>query len=337
VPTISVVVLAYLDEPWLERSVRSVLDSTGVDSEVVVVDNGCTDGAIDTVAELPRVRVLRPGRNLGFAGGCNAGAAEARSDFVGFLNSDAVVEPDALARLVAVADNPDVGIASGSIRLAEDPSLMNSAGNPLHFLGLVWAGGFGDPAAAHATVQPVACASGAGMVMQRSRWQQLGGFAPEYFAYHEDAELSLRCWQQSWRVMYVPDAVVVHRYEFSRNDRKYYLVERNRLLMLLTAFQARTLVLLAPALLLLELAMLALAARQGWYAAKVGGYRWLMRHRRWVRERRKQLQSERRTSDRDLAAMWVAKIDASAITLPVGTGMLNGVLTLYWAVVRRLL
>ena len=103
VPSVSVVILAYLDEPWLQRSVRSVLDSAGVNAEVIVVDNGCTDRSVETVADLPRVRVLRPGENLGFAGGCNAGAAVAHGDFVGFLNGDAVVEPDALARLVGMA------------------------------------------------------------------------------------------------------------------------------------------------------------------------------------------------------------------------------------------
>ena len=92
-PSISVVVLAYLDEPWLERSVRSVLDSDGVDADVVVVDNGCTDGSLERIADLARVCVVRPDHNLGFAGGCNAGAGEARGEFIGFLNADAVVAP----------------------------------------------------------------------------------------------------------------------------------------------------------------------------------------------------------------------------------------------------
>jgi GT2 family glycosyltransferase len=331
------VILAYLEQPWLERAVDAVLDSEDVDIDLVVVDNGCTDGGVERVEKRAGVRIVRPEHNLGFAGGCNFGLADARGDFIALVNSDAIVDRHALARLAAVANDPAVGIASGSIRLADDPQRMNSAGNPFQFLGLVWAGGLGDPADQHTTKQPVACASGAGLVMRRELWQDLGGFAEEYFAYHEDAELSLRCWMRGLRVQYVPDAVVLHHYEFSRNARKFYLIERNRLVLLFTAYQRRTLAVIFPVLLMFELAMMAVAARQGWLKAKLSGYRWLLAHRSWLRSRRRLLQRERTCGDRALAPMWNARIDPVAIALPPGSGVLNAGLAAYWAVVRRLL
>src|SRR5947209_5022207 len=237
---VSAVVLAYQDEPWLEQCVRSLLASTRVEVDVVLVDNGCTaPGVVGRLeAELPALTVVRPGTNLGYAGGCNAGADAATGDVLAFVN-------------------------------------------------------------------------------------------------HEDTDLSVRCWQQGLTVVYVPEAVVVHRYEFSRNTRKLYLVERNRLLNLLTLWQRRTLLVLLPVLAGFEVAMLALATRQGWLGAKVDGYRWLWRHRREVVARRQRVQSVRTVPDRDLTWLLTPRITAANYALPPGAAAGNAALAAYWGGVRR--
>lgn len=333
---ISVVMLAYGAEPVLSDAVDAVLSSRGVAVEVVVVDNGCTSD-LSGLEHRTGVRVLRPGSNTGFAGGCNLGAAATTAGVLAFVNSDAVVEPDALAALAAVARRPEVGLVSGSIRLAETPSLMNSAGNPVHVLGLSWAGGLGEPASRHAVGATVASASGATLAVRREVWDALGGFTAEFFAYQEDCDLSLRCWQHGWQVRYVPAAVIAHHYEFSRNPLKFYLLERNRLAMLLTVYGGRLLVLLAPALLALELAMLAVAVRQGWLRQKLRGYRWLVANRGWLRRRRRAVQSVRVIGDRELAGLLTGHFDPVALPLPVGAGVLNAAMGGYWRLVRRLL
>ncbi|MBA2388847.1 MAG: glycosyltransferase family 2 protein [Geodermatophilaceae bacterium] len=328
--------LAYGAEPVLLEAVDAVLSSRGVQVEVVVVDNGCTSD-LSALDHRGGVQVLRPGSNTGFAGGCNLGAGSSHAGVLAFVNSDAVVEPDALAELAQAARQPGVGLVSGSIRLAATPELMNSAGNPVHALGLSWAGGLGEPADRHAVGTAVASASGAGLAVRREVWDALGGFTVEFFAYQEDCDLSLRCWQRGWQVRYVPTAVIAHHYEFSRNPLKFYLLERNRLAMLLTVYGGRLLVLLAPALLALELAMLAVALRQGWLRQKLRGYRWLVAHRGWLRRRRRAVQAARVIGDRELAALLTGHFDPVALPLPVGAGVLNVLMGGYWWLVRRLL
>lgn len=333
---VAVVMLAYGAEPVLSEAVDAVLASRDVAVEVVVVDNGCTT-ELSELEHRSGVRVLRPGENTGFAGGCNLGAAATTAAILAFVNSDAVVEPDALAELAWVARRPEVGLVSGSIRLAQSPELMNSAGNPVHALGLSWAGGLGEPARQHAAGTTVASASGAALAVRREVWDALGGFTGEFFAYQEDCDLSLRCWQRGWQVRYVPEAVIAHHYEFSRNPLKFYLLERNRLAMLLTVYGGRLLALLAPALLALELAMLAVALRQGWLRQKLRGYRWLVGNRGWLRRRRHAVQAARVIGDRELAGLLTGHFDPVALPLPVGAGVLNALMGGYWRVVRRLL
>ena len=128
-----------------------------------------------------------------------------------------------------------------------------------------------------------------------------------------------------------------HRYEFSRNRQKFHLIERNRLILLLTLFERRTLLLLCPPLLALELAMLVSAARTGWVSDKATGWRWLIHHRRWIRARRRQLQAERIVSDADLAPLLARRIAPGNFDLPNWLRPLDRLLSLYWAGVIPLL
>ena len=334
-PVVDVVMLAFGDEPYLVEAIDAVLASTGVDVRFVLVDNGCTRDDVDAICAQRRVALLRPTHNLGFTGGVNLGSREGAGEYLALVNSDAIVAPDALAVLVEVAQDPAVGIASADVRLADDPSTMNTAGNPLHVLGLSWAGGLGDPAAGHRVPRDVASATGATLVIRRAVWDALGGFPEEFFAYQEDLDLSWRAWQRGFRVRYVPGAVVVHHYAFSRNPRKMYLLERNRLLFVLTTYGTRTLLLLAPALLGFEVAMALVAALQGWGRQKVAGWGWVLRHVGWVRARRSAVQAARTVPDRDLVPLWVARFSPVALTLPAGAGILQAVLAGYWRLVRR--
>jgi len=281
--------------------------------------------------------MVRPGSNTGFARGTNLGAAAATGDFIALVNPDAIVEPTALAELVAVAAEPGVGIATACVRLADQPDRLNSAGNAVHFLGVSWAGSFEEPVAAHRTRRPATAASGAAMVVERDWWDHLGGLCEPFFAYYEDADLSLRSWQQGRSVEYVPTAEVLHRYEFSRNAIKFRLLERNRLAMALSNFSGRHLLLTLPLLLALEVGIIAYAARQGWLRQKLASYRWIWRRRSWLRARRAELAAARVRSERDLAHLYSPHLDPKNIGLPDFVRPLDTAMAAYWRVVRRLI
>ena len=334
-PTVTAVVLAWKEEPWLIRCVEALLASTGVQVDVVLVDNGCTTDDVTTLAEYPRVTVVRPDGNLGYAGGNNAGAQHATGEYLALVNGDLIVRAGAVRSLVDVLRDPDVGLAVASVRLGDNPELINAGANPVHILGVSWSGNMGQPERHTEPIETTA-ASGACVLTRTAHWRNLDGFDDQYFAYHEDTDLSLRTWRLGMRVLYVPDAVGLHRYEFSRNALKMYLVERNRLLVVLTLWSTRALILLAPAFVTLEAATLALAVKQGWIREKIRGWVWLWHHRQHIRTRRAYLRTERHVPNREWMRHLTPAFDATFFPLPIGRGMINAVIGLYWKLARHL-
>jgi len=290
--TVTAVICAFGPEPHLAEVVTAVIRSTSIRTEVIVVDNG-SPACADLKAP---VRVLRPGENTGFAGGCNLGARAATGDTLVFINSDALVEPDCLALLAEALHDPDVVLAGATVLVADEPGVVNSWGNPVHLLGFSWAGGYGYPAS-QARTGSRASVSGAVFGVRRQDFLDLGGLDERYFAYGEDVDLSLRAWLSGGAVEVLAPARAHHHYDFSRNPQKMYLLERNRLITVLTTYRARTLVALSPLLLAAELALFARSGRDGWRPQKVAGWRWLLTHRGYLRRRRNRVQGMRRLDD----------------------------------------
>src|SRR5262249_25071736 len=190
-----------------------------------------------------------------------------------------------------------------------------ASGTGAHALGAWGAGGPGARAPRPPPPDP-AGRGGACLVPPRAHGARLGGLYEPYFAYHEDADFSLRTWRVGLRVVNVPDAVALHRYEFSRNPAKTYLVERNRLIVVSTLWGWRALVLLAPALVGLELGMVALGLKDGWFRQKVRGWGWLGRNRRVVMARRRQVQREKTVPDREWMRVLTDQLDTPIVALP---------------------
>ena len=333
---VTVVVVVYGEEPWLERSIDAILGSVGVEVELVLVENGGSEAVIAAAEADPRVRVVRPGHNTGFAAGCNLGVAAGTAPMVALVNPDAIVEPDALRVLCATASEPHIGLATASIRLADRPDRLNCAGNLVTVTGISWADHFGAAADRFPVRFDVVGASGAGLAIRRSLWDELGGFNEWFFAYWEDTELSIRAIQRGWRVVYEPGAVIVHRYAFSRNPSKFFLLERNRSVTALTCFSRRHLAAIAPLSVAIEVGLLLMAIRQGWTREKVRAWRWLWTHRHDISSRRRAVQSA--WTDDESRLLDLLSTSMSPQNMEDGDAppaILGRVVGTYWRIARR--
>ena len=298
---------------------------------MIVVDNG---GDVDA---REGVMLISPGENLGFAGGCNFGARRATGDALVFLNPDTVVAPRALDELVRPLEDPTIGIVSARLRLLDQPELLNSAGNEVHVTGISWAGRYGEPAERVAELRDVAFPTGAAMAIRRDLFEELGGFTEELFMYTEDLELGWRVRLRGLRVVVNPAADVLHEYEFGRNPGKEYLLERNRLVFVLSAYSPRLLFLLSPVLVSTEAAMLVLAVKEGWARDKLAGWGWLLRHAGWLRRHRRETQGLRRVRDRELAAFLSPVVAPKMIPVPSPVRAINPLVARYWNLVKKAL
>lgn len=211
-PEISLVIVTWNGRPYLEPCLRAVSAQKNVDVEIVLVDNASTDDTVDFVrTRFPEVRIVSLPRNEGFAAGNNAGAKQARGEFIAFLNNDTVPEADWLSALRNGIDR-DRGflLATSRIVYMHDPAIIDSAGDGL----LRWGGAFkrhhGAPAHMAAESGEVFGVSGAACLIARSVFTELGGFDEEFFASHEDVDLSYRARLLGYRCRYVADAVVRH-------------------------------------------------------------------------------------------------------------------------------
>jgi GT2 family glycosyltransferase len=299
--------------------------------EVIVVDNGGD-------AEVPEgVTLLSPGENLGYGGGNNLGARHANGDALIFLNPDTVVTPGALAGLVDPLEDRSIGIVTARLRLLDRPETLNSAGNEVHLTGIAWAGAYGEPADSVTELQDVPFPSGAAMAIRRELFEELGGFTEELFLYQEDLILGWRVRLCGLRVVVSPAADVLHEYEFGRNPGKHYLLERNRLVFVLSSFSPKLLLLLAPVLASVEVGMLALALKEGWARDKVRGWAWLVRNAGWLRRHRRETQGLRRVGDRELARFLSPEVAPGMIPVPAPVRAVNPLVARYWGLVKKAL
>jgi GT2 family glycosyltransferase len=306
-------------------------------AETIVVDNGGGGPEIDEARAREGVHVVDAGQNLGFAGGSNLGAQESTGDVLVFLNPDTVVAPGAIAQLARTLEDSSIAIAMARLRLLDEPEKLNASGVDVHVSGIGWAAGYGEPADSVSEVGEVPSASGSAMAIRAETFRTLGGFAEELFMYLEDLELGWRARLAGLRVVVDPAADVFHEYEYGRNPRKNYFLERNRLIFCLSAYSGRQLLLLSPVLLATELGMVGLAVKERWFRDKVAGWGWLVRNGKVVRRRRRATQGLRRVRDRDLAVHLTPTFSPGMVPVPAPLRLANPLVRSYWRLVKKAL
>jgi GT2 family glycosyltransferase len=211
-PRLSVIVLNFNGRQWLDACLTAVSAQAGAPSfEVLFVDNGSTDGSISFVGDrFPSVRIVDNGRNMGFAGGNNAGAWASRGDWLVFLNNDTVPDTDWLARLHASTSIAGRDVITSRIVYLYRPDIVDSAGDGYLRVGGGFKHGHSRAAADFLASREVFGACGAAFAIARETFDRLGGFDDHFFMVYEDVDLSYRARLAGYRCWYAADAVVRH-------------------------------------------------------------------------------------------------------------------------------
>lgn len=248
-PKVDIIIPHYNGTEILLGCLSTLSKTTYPNYLVTIVDNGTTDESLSLAkARFPSIQVLKAGRNLGYAGGCNFGFERTTGKYAVFLNNDTEQEPNWLSELVAIAES-DERIASLQPKMLSIQArrrgekifdyagaaggMMDKLGYP-YCLGRILDKTEADRGQYDASA-PIFWASGAAMFVRRSALEKVGLFDEDFFAHMEEIDLCWRLWKAGYWLYSAPKSVVYHYGGATlahQHPRKVYLNHRNNVMML---------------------------------------------------------------------------------------------------------
>jgi GT2 family glycosyltransferase len=259
-PLVSIIILTHNSMTHIKNCLDSVQRLLYPNLEVILVDNASTDGSDEFVrVNYPWVKIIRNKENLGFAAGNNVGTAVANGRYVLFLNIDTEVTPYSVTKLVQVIEaDSTIGVCGCKLLLFSRRDVFQSAGGKYSLLGIPWdRGTFERDNGQFDELEDVAFVCGAALLIRKDLVSRIGSFDPAFFAYNEDVDLCLRSWVCGFRVVYVPDAVVYHKWQLDNNRRQnpYFVfhLHKNTMMILLKNFRTITILSWFPLALVYEI------------------------------------------------------------------------------------
>ncbi len=237
-PTVAIITINYNGKKHLQSCFESLqqLNYPKDKIEIICVDNNSGDGSVEFIkAKFPEICCLEAGANLGFAKGCNLGGQKAQSDYLAFLNNDAIVHENWLQELVKAVQQDEKTVCAAARILDWQGKKIDFVEGHLNFHGfarqVAWRTevepGFFDKR------KPLLFACGGAMLIDRQVFFEVGGFDEDYFMFFEDVDLGWRLWILGYQVVYAPEAITYHRHHGSASGvnkyRRHFLYERNAL------------------------------------------------------------------------------------------------------------
>lgn len=255
---VSVIIPNWNGKDLLGPCLESLYQQEFKDFEVILVDNGSKDGSVSLVEEnFPQVRVIPLEENRGFSAAVNAGIVACESPYIALLNNDTEVHPLCLKELLgALEADPKAGSAACKILFFSDPTSVNSAGDEFSWFGIAYQRRlmrgdselFNEPRYVFS-----ACAAAA--LYRRELFETVGLFDETFFAYQEDVDLGFRSQLAGYRCIFVPTAIVHHKYQMTSSKvggLRVYLNQRNKYFVLVKNLPTRLFLFCSPLIALHE-------------------------------------------------------------------------------------
>jgi GT2 family glycosyltransferase len=305
-----VCVINYNGEVYLEETLDALGRVTADVGEILVIDSASADASVALLESRTDVAVVRLAENLGPGRARNEGWARARHDLVLFVDNDVAVEPECPARLIEALRSDAATFVMPRILHAHDPGTIQYEGAASHFTGLVRFENAERPASECSDAsRPIQSLITASFLADRRRWGNRPLFDEELFYLLEDHELGLRARITGHEIRSVPTARCLHRpgtpalslrLTGGYADVRIQNLIRNRWVVLLKNYQARSLVVLSPVLVLFEVFQMLGAVKKRWVRHWFAAARWLLGHLGHIRCERRRVQERRVVPDRKI-------------------------------------
>jgi GT2 family glycosyltransferase len=315
--------------------IASLLKQDSADLEIIVSDNGSTDGSIEQIQETyPSVILIQNDENLGFGTAVNRGFQVATGEGLLFLNNDLVLETDCVSQLIQVLESDvAIGAVVPKILYTQEPDKINSFGVLINYTGIAYPHLLGQNT--RQAEQAIETACGGIFLFRKSLYEAIGGFDEDLFLYHEDHDLSWRIRLAGWKLIVTPNARMHHLYKFNKGVRKFYFSEKNRLLLLLANMEIATLIAISPALILVEAAQWVHALLNGWASLKLKSYFEIAEMLTKITQKRRRIRLLRKVPDKEIVRLYQGKLAVSGVDSVLMKYGLSPLLNLWWKLVKN--
>lgn len=207
---VTIIIPNYNGLKFMEPCFAALNAQSEKDFDLLVVDNGSTDGSVEWLKEHKIPSIFLP-ENTGFSGAVNVGIKASRTKYVILLNNDTEPEPDYVKELVAVMErSPKIFSASSKMIQLHHRELMDDAGDMYSLLGWAYQRGVGQKSSGYTRPCRVFAACAGAAIYRRAVFEEIGGFDEAHFAYLEDIDVGYRARIFGYDNVYCPSAVVYH-------------------------------------------------------------------------------------------------------------------------------
>ncbi len=303
-PKVSIIILNYNGKAFLRNCLNSILHNSPYDLEIIIVDNNSFDGsAKDCMRDFPSCRFILNENNVGVPEGLNIGIRNCTGDFTVLLNNDIIVTQGWLDHLFKAYDLYGQALYQPKLLEMSRPDRINSAGNMINLFGFGFSRAKGTlDTNQFSEIEEVSFASGACLFCPTFILKEVGLLDSKFFGYHEDLDLGWRARMLGYKSYYVPNSIVYHHgsAQWQWSARKFYLLERNRWIVLMTNYSSKTFFKLIPFLLFIEILMWIFFAKKGMLGAKIRSYIELIRLAGYIRSRKKMISRIKKVPDDEI-------------------------------------
>ena len=259
-PKVSIIIVNFNGERFLEKSFSSIRRNKGVSYEIIFVDNASKDKSVEFVTKnYPNTKIIQNKSNLGFAGGNNIGVRKAKGEYFLLLNNDTIIESDFLKKtLRAFEEIPNLGCLQPKIVLMKDNNVLDSCGSYLTDTSFLYHYGYDkeQSLAKYNISIPIFSVKGVAILTKRQIVEKIGLFDDDFWCYFEETDFCHRLWMAGFEVWYYPKAKIFHAAGgttllFFHNSYIQFQNFKNKLISFLKNFETVTLIKLIPVYLLI--------------------------------------------------------------------------------------
>lgn len=302
-PAVSIIILNFNGKEYLEDCIGSIFNNKTVDFELILVDNNSADNSQNICKEkFPEIILIQNSTNYGMSGR-NMGLNIARGEYIVFLDSDTVVTPHWLDNLIKSYKKNGEGLYGPKFFKKGKSNIIETTGNMINIFGLGYARAKGEiDSEQYNKFMRISYPAGACVFSSKETIKKIGLVDDIFFAYHDDVDYGWRASLLGIPSFYEPSVIIYHLSSpvLGWSKKKYFLLERNRWICLLSLYSRETLIKLLPFLILVEIGIFFYMLKKGMGLTKIKSFFSLIKLSSKIRQKYLVSQKQRKYSDREI-------------------------------------